>query len=231
MPFLRRFVSEGATPLLIVGMVACLYALAAVGLMPLPSKLFEALATRLTEGAAMFIAGCSLLENTVGVNGYFPGAFVILFAMAQTHGHAPAALRVFGAIVVGALTGQTLSYLAGRLAADQRAYERRRTTDTFSALGVFWHPVLGSAYSFSAGRHSTPYGDFLFIMALAWAPWNIFWGALMYCLGGVPVSPLGFLRVFAVFLCGWLLLALIRAARPEASPTKRCPNVSRSLLR
>jgi len=107
---LRRFIREGATPLLILGFVACLYAVAAVGLIPFPSQLFYALAARLAQGATMFIAGCSFLENMVGFNGYFPGAFVILFAMASTHGNIPSAMRVFGAILSGAFVGQNLSY-------------------------------------------------------------------------------------------------------------------------
>jgi membrane protein DedA with SNARE-associated domain len=163
----------------------------------------------------MFIASCSLLENTVGVNGYFPGAFVILFAMGSTHGNVTGALRVFGAIVVGAFVGQNLSYLAGRVAADHVPHERRYAADTLAALGVFWHPVLGSAYSFSVGRQSMPHGRFLGVLGLAWIPWNVFWGVLMYNVGRVPISPSGFLGIFAVYLAAWLILALIRAARAK----------------
>jgi hypothetical protein len=212
-PILRRFVREGATPLLVLGIIGCLYALAAVGLIPFPAELLNVLATRLAQGATMFVAGCSFLENTIGVNGYFPGAFVILFAMASTHGNILSALRVFGAIAGGAFVGQYLSYLAGRLAADHVSHERRHTADTLAALGVFWHPVLGSAYSFSVGRQSMSFGRFLVILAAAWIPWNIFWGVLMYNVGRVPISPGGFLGIFAVYLAAWLTLALVRAVR------------------
>lgn len=213
MPFLRRLLREGATPLLILGIVACLYALAVVGLVPFPSELLDALAARLAQGAPMFIAACSFLENTVGFNGYFPGAFVILFAMASTHGNIAGALRVFGVIVGGAFVGQNLSYFAGRFVADNLPHERRHIADTLAALSVFSHPVLASAYSFSVGRQSMSHGRFLVVLASAWLPWNIFWGVLMYNVGQVPISPRGFLGIFAVYIAAWLLVAFIRAVR------------------
>jgi len=216
MRLIRKFLREAKTPLLILAIIGCLYALAAVGLVPLPTELLRALAARLARGEWLFVAACSILENTVGFNGYFPGAFVILFAMASTHGNVPAASRVFYAICSGAFVGQHLSYLFGRILVDRDRRNNHNTISILLAIGLFWHPQLGSAYSFSAGRQPISYGRFLIILAAAWSPWNVFWGILMYNLGRVPIDARSFLGIFAVYLILWLIWALVRAARPSA---------------
>jgi len=217
MRFFRYFVREAATPLLILAVIACLYALAGLRLAPYPQSLLLALGGRLARGEWLFIAGCSGLENTIGINGYFPGAFVILFAMAATHGKIWTALRVFGAICGGAFLGQNASYFLGRVLPDQNPSRRHNIAEILSAIGVFWHPQLGSAYSFSAGRQRMTYLRYVAILSMAWSPWNLFWGALMYNLGRVPIAAGGFLWVFAVYLLLWLCIALIRTARAIAT--------------
>ena len=216
MRFLRQFARDGATPLLILAVIACLYALAVIGLIPFPPALLHALGERLGGGDRLFVATCSTIENTVGINGYFPGAFVILFAMASTHGNISAALRVFGAICSGAFLGQNISYFVGRILADHIRRARRSAADVLAAVGAFWHPQLGTAYSFSVGRQRMSYGRFLVILAVGWGPWNVFWGALMYKLGKVPIEAGGFMAIFVVSLALWLVLALIRTARALA---------------
>jgi membrane protein DedA with SNARE-associated domain len=225
MRFLRQFAHDGATPLLILAVIACLYALAFVGLVPYPSALLHLLSARLRSGDWLFISTCSALESTVGINGYFPGAFVILFAMASTHGNVSTALRVFGALCGGAFVGQNVSYIVGRALADQTRRERSNSADVLGALGAFWHPQLGAAYSFNVGRQRMPYARFLAILVVGWSPWNIFWGTLMYHMGRVPIEARSFLGIFAVYLALWLVLALIRTARTLGHP--RSPALSK----
>jgi membrane protein DedA with SNARE-associated domain len=230
MRFLRQFARDGATPLLILAVIACLYALAFAGLVPYPSALLHALGARLGRGEWLFIATCSTLESTVGVNGYFPGAFVILFAMASTHGNVSSALRVFGAICCGAFLGQNVSYILGRALADRTRRERSNGADVLRALGAFWHPQLGTAYSFSVGRQRMSYPRFLAILVVAWSPWNVFWGTLMYHVGRVPIEARSFLSIFALYLALWLVLALIRTARTLGLTRSRasdCPTQER----
>jgi membrane protein DedA with SNARE-associated domain len=210
-----------ATPLLILFVVCTLYAIALLGLIPTPKAMLTALATRLTEHHVWFVLLCSLLENVAGLNAYFPGAFVILFSMASTHGDVEAAIRTFSAIVGGAGVAHHVNYIVGR---SLRRQEDNVTPvaslwrDIVAGLAAFWHPQMGSAFSLQQGMSSRRYSHFVIVLCAAWFPWNVFWGVLMYELGRVPVNASGFMYIFVAYLGGWIVLALLRAIRVAEPP-------------
>ena len=208
------FLRLAATPLLISGLLTCLYAASAIHVLPSPSAMLALLATRLVAHRFGFVFTCSLIENLVGVNAYFPGAFVILFAMASTHGDIPAAWTTFASIISGACIAQHVNFVIGRVISRVRLAPGGSIWRIIAAgIGAYWHPQLGSALSFDCGLSRAPYSRFAAMLITAWLPWNIFWGLLMYQLGRVPVNPGQFIYLFLVYLAGWILLALWRASR------------------
>src|SRR2546423_8868445 len=95
-------------PIGLLAVVGILFAMAQFGMAPSPTALVEHLSHALGEGTSPFIFAAALIEGTVGVNAYFPGAFVILMAMASAHGLLARALRIFASIVGGAVVAQHL---------------------------------------------------------------------------------------------------------------------------
>jgi len=203
-------------PIGLLAVVGILFAMAQLGIAPSPTDLVARLSHALGEGSALFIFAAALIEGTVGVNAYFPGAFVILMAMASAHGLLARALRIFVSIVGGAAVAQHLDFAIGRRFAGSSEQPRTRRWRLLRGALTYWHPQLGSAYSLQLGSERTSYREFLLILAGTWLPWNLFWGVLMYTLGSVPLRPGGFVGIFVAYLILWTAVeayALVRARK------------------
>ena len=212
-----------APPALLAAAIAIVSVLGAVRLIPRPTELLASLGGWLGTATPPFVAACAFLENTIGINSYFPGAFVILYSMAATHGQIPRATVVFCAIALGSVLAQHVNYLVGRSVASPRKEAR---LIIMGGLLSYWHPQLGSIYSFRLGSRRATYAEF--VMALSsWLLWTVFWGVLMYWLGRVPTSGKLFGVMFVVYVGGWLVLEVYRShRRPEpehavSAPVKR----------
>lgn len=189
-----------------MGIVAVL---SATNVIPPPGDSLTKLGRWLGGATPIFIAACALLENTVGFNSYFPGAFVILYSMAATHGHIARAMVVFGAIAAASLLAQHVNYAVG-LAWPSQKEERRRAL--MAGFLSYWHPQLGAIYSCRLGLRGATYREFLTAM-LSWLSWTIFWGVLMYWVGNVPVSGSAFGVIFVLYVAGWLIVEILKARR------------------
>jgi membrane protein DedA with SNARE-associated domain len=195
------------------------------GMIPAPSALLDRLGQSIGRGSLWFISACSFLENIFVVNSYFPGAFVILFAMASCHGDLSRAASTFGVIVGTSALAQNLNYALGRrFGRHQSGVAATRIGKQIrGALSSYWHPQLGSIYSFRLGVQRVTYKRFGIIMVTCWATWTVFWGVSMYNLGAVPMTGNSFVIIFCVYLLGWIYLAYRRKKLREIATSAATP--------
>ncbi|HKO55808.1 MAG TPA: hypothetical protein VJ276_08000 [Thermoanaerobaculia bacterium] len=207
---MRRY-TRIAIPAALLIAVSCVLALAWLRWIPSPGDLVAALAHALGAATPTYIAVCAILENIVGINVYFPGAFVILFAMASTHGDLCRAASMFATIVGASAVAQHVNYLLGRLLRQQFGSPGGGMTFWGGVLS-YWHPQLGALYSFRIGLSAATYPRFALILT-AWACWTTFWGVAMYVLGSVPLSGNSFVGIFVLYLVGWFVLEVVKARK------------------
>jgi hypothetical protein len=198
-------------PAAILTALGCAALLAFFQMIPRPAEVLESLASALGTANLRFIAVCAFVENLVIVNAYFPGAFVILFAMAATHGDHSRALITFATIAGMSVIAQHVNFFVGRLSRG-RAGVRTAAVGAVGGLLNYWHPQLGALYSFRSGFSQSTYWQFLRAIG-AWATWTLFWGVLMYELGSVPLTGNSFVGIFVIYLVGWLISELIKTTR------------------
>ena len=205
---LNRY-KNAVPPALLAAAIVMISILSAAGMIPPPANSLTRLGHWLGTASPIFVAACAFLENTVGVNSYFPGAFVILYSMAATHGHLLRAMVMFGAISTASLLAQHVNYVAGLAWRVQR--EEPRSTFMGGFLS-YWHPQLGAIYSFRLGLRGARYGEFLRAI-LSWLIWTLFWGVLMYNLGSVPMSGDSFGVIFVLYVSVWLIVEVYKSRR------------------
>jgi len=188
-------------------------------IVPSPESALAFLANMLGRQNYAFLACATIIENTVIVNTYFPGAFVILFSMASTHGNVRLALATYAVIFVSAFSAHHVNYWAGRSMARRSEPRAMLVPPSLSeplwkdAVGglAYFHPQLGSLYSFQVGTARVGYWQFSRRLALGWGFWSIFWGITMYEIGRVPVSGGAFVWILYVYLVAWGIRDLMRA--------------------
>ncbi|MEA2236684.1 MAG: hypothetical protein QOC81_1408 [Thermoanaerobaculia bacterium] len=203
-------------PALLAAVVAVVGILGAAETIPQPAELLAAVGRWLGTATPPFVAACAFLENTVVLNSYFPGAFVILYSMAATHGDMSRAMAVFGAIALGSVLAQHLNYLVGRWLAST---SRESRAIVVGGLLSYWHPQLGAIYSLRLGLRGRTYGEFLRALCV-WFLWTLFWGVLMYGLGRVPVSGNSFGVIFVAYVGVWLVVEVYKARRTDGFAAK-----------
>jgi len=206
---------RAAIPALLLCAVGTAILLAYLSVIPHPTDILASLARALGSATPQFIAACAFIENLVAINAYFPGAFVILFAMASTHGNPSSALLVFIMIAGASGTAQHLNFFAGKWLR-RHIGEQPSRTGYLTGLANYWHPQLGALYSFRAGVSGVRYRHFARALS-ACGTWTAFWGVLMYKLGAVPLSGESFIAIFVVYLTGWLIVEVTKGARSPTS--------------
>jgi membrane protein DedA with SNARE-associated domain len=175
------------------------------------------------SGSLLILVLLAFIEGVALLNAYFPGAGVILIAMASTAGDPRRALLTFFAIVLGSALAHHLNYLAGR--ASLRGSATRISSEDaaptlLEAFASYWHPHSGSLYSLRSGSDGVSYKNFVARFVPAFGTWNIFWGILMYLLGHVPASGSELMMLFYLYLAWWILteLRVVFKTHPDLHP-------------
>lgn len=200
-------------PATILATVALTKLMAGLGVLPSTANLLERVAVLARSADPVVVSGLSLLESVAGLNVYFPGSVAILVVMASTAGQPLRGFITFAAIVIGSFVGQNVNYFVGRWSAPTFRTRVGRTADIVGGLLTYWHPQLGSVFSVQRGAEQLSYGAFVVVLVSSWLPWNLFWGVLMYSVGGIPASGEEWELVLIVYSVGWLVIELSRSVR------------------
>lgn len=187
-------------------LIVVLYGLSLLGIIPSPRQLNELLVECFTKYGLPLIILSAFLENLVGVNAYFPGAFTILTGMSLTAGHPAQAVKTYLAIYIPSYSANLLSYLIGRC---QRATGSEiRTPSTRKnwlwLLLTYWHPQLASVTAFSAGvRNAMPKRIFFTISFFVSLFWSLFWAVIIYHFGLIGNVAGYFSVLFVLYVLIW----------------------------
>jgi membrane protein DedA with SNARE-associated domain len=170
-----------------------------------------------SAGGFSLIGLSAVIENTVIVNAFWPGAVPILFGMAATHGSPGKALAVFTVITAASLIGQHLTYALGRHRLGlQWLNQPDAKPASIAPVLVFlsyWHPNFGAAYTYLSAVRGDTYRQFLFRYLLCGGAWNVFWGVAMYNLGRVPIGGETLLWPLVGYLVGMYAVATYKASQ------------------
>src|SRR5688572_20218787 len=96
----RNYLCVISSQLTLIGLLGLLYLLSAMDIIPSPKELSHLISNLFLTKGLPVIAVFSLLENTVGINFYFPGAFTILAAMSMTAGNPHMAIATYFVITI-----------------------------------------------------------------------------------------------------------------------------------
>ena len=213
--------------LLLIGLLSSL------GWIPSVHELSDMLGRFFEKGGLPVIGMASFAENTIGLNVYFPGAIVILVAMALTAGDLPRALMTFLVILIPSMLAHLMNYglgrwLGGRVnveghtsGGDPSRFAKGRMWGLF--LASYWHPHLAAVTSYAAGTEGVGVGAFLRVFVVASLLWNSFWGIVMYNFGEVAGATRNLIPLFYVYVVGWLLLGIWRFFKQGAAPEVLLP--------
>lgn len=205
--------------LVLLTLVAILYSFSLAGVIPSPQELNTTLVRLFTRYGLPFIAACSFVENLVGFNAYFPGAFTILTGMSLTAGHPKQALLTYVAIYIPAYAANLLSYLVGRCREAEAETSPPRSTQLWSWFFLtYWHPQLATLTALAAGASATiPLKSFMLHSLASSFGWSIFWALIIYHFGLPFDVSKHFASLFVLYLLGWTLLAGWKASKKRDS--------------
>jgi membrane protein DedA with SNARE-associated domain len=217
----RGLLKSIRTQLLLLGFWAALVLASQLGYIPSSTDLLELLRSLFLKYGFVVLALCSLLENVVGFNVYFPGSVVILTGMALTAGQPLRAAEAWLVILVFAALSHNLNFFAGRKLGNRsglvpesvshRLGNEAKLTTLF--LGTFWHPHFAAVTSLACGARGVPYRTFLFNLVIGMGLWYAFWGLVMYSLGRALPERLNLLPVFLGYILCWIAWDVIRFYR------------------
>ena len=200
--------------LVLLILIASFYGLAFVGVIPVPHNLSEKLLAAFKAYGIPFIAICSFIENLVGINVYFPGAFTILTGMALTAGNPLKAFITYFAIYLPAFAANATSFLIGRFGkrnpqTNGRVSQQRNTVLWFAF--TYWHPLLASITAFSAGVENKVSKRNFFMLAFPISlTWSTFWALVIYHFGLAVNVGNHFAILFALYLLGWTIVDAVK---------------------
>jgi membrane protein DedA with SNARE-associated domain len=169
----------------------------------------------------------SFLENIVGMNAYFPGSIVILVAMAMTAGDVEKALLTFLFIYVPAILAHHVNFLLGRLGSGEKKLEnyeasvRKKFTNrrsiSYLYLVTFWHPHFTALSCLASGAEGVSYKQFIGWFIIISFSWNVFWGTLMYNIGGLSGREFNFIPIMIGYIILWAIYDYWKYRRIEAT--------------
>lgn len=202
---LRSFVRALLPQIVLLTLITGLYSLSLLGVIPSPIQLNGVLLHLFIRYGLPLIALSAFLENLVGFNAYFPGAFTILTGMSLTAGHPAQAILTYFIIYIPSYTANVLSYCAG-------SWRKFGTLDvTISPsnkiwlwfLLTYWHPQLASVTAFSAGvrniRKTVFFAHSFFVSLL----WSLFWAIIIYHFGLIANVAGYFGLLFIIYVLIW----------------------------
>jgi len=152
------------------------------------------------------IATCSLIENIVGINVYFPGALPVLVGMSLSAGNPNLAMLTYFSIVCPAFLGNVASYYVGRFSGSTNDKQLNSVSKRMFGfyLATYWHPHLASITAFREGANGTRFRVFIGAAILASMPWSIFWALLLYNVGAVGDKPAAVMFITYAYVIVWL---------------------------
>lgn len=208
------------TQLIIILFLTVINLLAHFGFVPSVSELTQILRKWFDQSGLPLVALCSLLENIVGFNVYFPGSIVILTAMSLTAGNPQRALITFFWIVIPSMLAHNINFLIGRYSRNSHNLSQTKKEEGrifkgtlgnwFLFMSTFWHPHFAAVTSVASGSSRTPYKDFLKYFLVSSILWNSFWGVTMYFFGRFTVAASNLSPLFYTYLFLWLVWDLRR---------------------
>lgn len=221
MPRLFPLPARARLPAAILVLAGFLTTLEMLGVLPPRDIVFKHLQGNLERGGAPAILICSALEHVVGLSTYFPGSVIILLGMSLTAGRPLLAIKVWCAIVAGAVIGLVVSYRVGR------TWPSGSTMPgSLEYCGAFVHPQLGAIVVARAGSCGVEPWRLVRRAALPFLGWYGVWGVAMFSSGDAVLSGLrdgggGLL----VVVCGWFLYEVwsARRATPPGGATSGAP--------
>ena len=155
----------------------------------------------------------SIIEHTLIFNVYFPGALAILIGMGNTSENPSEILPTFVAIVLGQLTGYSISYLMGRLSGMSvlNANVKLRTWQSYMLSFVsYGHPHSGAVTSFQHGYAGLSLIKFLLLLLLCLSFWSPFWAFVAYAGLLSVVDSSGWDVIFYTYLMSWIFIIVFK---------------------
>lgn len=207
-PAAQSFLRALLPQIILLSLIAALYSLSLLGVIPSPIQLNEDLLQMFMRYGLPLIALSSFLENLVGFNAYFPGAFTILTGMSLTAGHPAQAILTYFFIYIPSYAANALSYCMG-------SWRRFRTIENAASssknvklwfLLTYWHPQLASITAFSAGVRNMQKAAFFVLSFLVSVIWSLFWAVIIYHFGVFANVAKYFSLLFVAYVLIWTVI-------------------------
>lgn len=201
-----RFIKYIKAPLILIACLAVIVFLGEIKIIPEFQQLVDGLKGVFREYGLIVVLIASLLENTVIINFAFPGAIVILSAMALSVGNIPLAIATFLCIWCGSVLGLLISYFVGLKASGTASGSLKQKSYLRIFGSTFWHPQLASMSIYSCGiNKETSSRVFVSAIIINFA-WNLFWGFVVYNFGNFFDSSESIKFLLFIVLMTWVLL-------------------------
>jgi membrane protein DedA with SNARE-associated domain len=192
--------------MILFGFLATLYLLSLLKLIPSPHELNDLLLKLFKDYGLPIIAVSSFVENLIGVNAYFPGAFTILTGMSLTAGHPSQAVVTYLAIYVPAYAANVLSFFSGKWQkGDVQNLTHPVSKRAWSWFFLtYWHPQLAAITAFSGGVRSQVSTKHFFVISFVVSLfWSLFWAIIIYHFGLMAKVADYFGLLFIAYLLIW----------------------------
>lgn len=162
----------------------------------------------------------ALVEGFMLLGQYFPGGTIIFLGVISAGKDIPRVVEVVGVVSIAFIISYSLNYLVGKYGwyrlfvklglgksiEDSKKKIQRRGMSV--VLLSYWEPNLASITATAAGIIKVPMKNFQLYSISGVIIWNIFWGALVFSLGGSALKMMGLKFVLTVFVV-WTLILLI----------------------
>ena len=205
-----QFLRYVKAPLLLLICLSLVLFLGEIGVIPEFHYLIDMLKDIFFKYGLVVVFLASVLENTIIINFAFPGAIVILSAMAISSGNIPLAVATFLCIWLGSIFGLCLSYLIGYKASGVMKTNEEFRSHSRIFVSTFWHPQLASMSVYNFGINRAMPRRFLTSALAINLMWNLFWAILVYKIGNIFDSSESIKYLLFLVLVCWLLLLCYR---------------------
>ncbi len=201
--------------LVIFSFIGVLYCISLVGLIPTPDQLNGILVEKFKIYGLPLIVFSAFLENLVGFNAYFPGAFTILTGMALTAGNPERAVLTYFAIYLPSFVANVLSYFFGAFCKNKKVdATSKKRNPLLWFFATYWHPQLASLTAFAAGSGGVSGPRQFFKGAIvASLFWSVFWAFIIYHFGLFADVAKHFVTIFLIYVVIWTVVDIYRWAK------------------
>jgi len=215
---LFRIIRRIQLQLIILAIIAILKLLEVLNIISPIADLIPFLTKQFNEKGYLLVGICSFLENIAGFNAYFPGSIVILTAMGLTSGNPIKAILTFLCIYIPSTLAHFINYYAGtRLSNTVPSASFKSNKLWILFFSTMWHPNFAAITSIKVGSERMPFKIFLKYFFPTSFLWNIFWGTLMYTLGGVGSFGKSFPLIFICYLLIWMFVDIAHVIKKRSN--------------